>query len=152
MRKKGARLGIFSVLGLLAAISLASLPAIASAGTTEPSAEAVPAVVTLHTGTWFVTGGAFTHLTVNTAAYPTHNKAKTCIRITSNNINDVWWKMRLIWYDGGNNVVLWSFSGLRTGVWCSTWRTMPRINDKVYAAITAAPGQALKGTYKVWTN
>ena len=47
MRKKGARLGIFSALGLLAAISLAALPAIASAGTTEPSA--VPAVVTLHT-------------------------------------------------------------------------------------------------------
>ncbi len=148
MRKKGARLGIFSALGLLAAISLAALPAIASAGTTS----AVPAVVSLHTGTWYVTGGKFNHLTVKTISYSAHNKAKTCIHITSNSDNGMWWKLRLIWYDAGNNKVLWSFSGLGTGTWCSTWRTMPRVNDKVYAAITAGPGQALKGTYKVWTN
>jgi len=148
MKKKGARPGIFSFLGLLAAISLAALPATADAGTARP---AVPAVVTLHTGTWFVTGGIFPR-TVATISYSTHNKAKTCIHIASNTTNRVTWKLRMIWYDGGKNKVLWVFTGFGTGTWCSTWKTMPRRNDKVYDAISAGALQSMKGTYKVWTN
>jgi hypothetical protein len=150
MRKKGARLGIFSALGLLAALSVAALPAIASAGTTEPPA--VPAVVTLHTGAWHVSGGILNVKTVKTISYSTHNKAKTCIHIASNTTNRVTWKLRLIWYDGGKNKVLWVFTGFGTGTWCSTWKTMPRPNDKVYDAISAGALQSMKGTYKVWTN
>jgi hypothetical protein len=142
VKRTGARLGIVSFLGLLTAtISLAMSPLVASAATVK------------HHGTWHVSGGLANAKSVNTASYGTHNKAKTCVNITSNNSNNnVWWTIRLIWYNAGNNTVLWKLKGVGTGNYCVGWRTMSRPNDKVYDKITADNLQSIKGTYNIWTN
>jgi hypothetical protein len=111
------------------------------------------ASVTKHSGTWHVSGCAVAcGRSVNTASYSAYNKAETCIDIKSANTSHPGWTIYLIWYNAGNNTILFKLNGTGTGTYCSGWRTMSHPDDKVYDRIYAGEQTSISGTYNIWTN
>jgi hypothetical protein len=127
-----------------------SSPAVPDGSALAGGAQA-SASVTEHSGTWHVSGCAVAcGKSVNTASYSAYNKAETCIDIKSGHTSN--WTIYLIWYNAGNNTVLFKLSGVSTGTYCSGWRTMSRPDDKVYDRIYASVNTSISGTYNIWTN
>jgi hypothetical protein len=123
---------------------LAAVLAAAISGIAVPAAEAAT-----HDGDFNVSAGLFDN-TWNGPAFSTHNKASTCVTITNQTLG---WIVRLIWYDEGQNKVLWD-SGFshKTGRFCSGTKTMPRSGDKVYESVTAPAEGVVQGIYEITTN
>lgn len=140
--KSKTPLAIVSGIGALAVTGSVFLSSVANAAT--------------YSGNWSIS--AVLSGTHNTPEYTTNSthKVSTCVSVTKLGGTGGIWSYQLIWYDGGNNKVLWHTGDHEgTGRVCSPVET-PGGNDKVYDHIIvedAGDGVEVtdSGTYSVNT-
>lgn len=118
---------------LLAILVAAGIPGIANASTS--------ASVSSHVGTWSITTPL--KFTQSNAQFTTHTTVSGCVNTTFTQ-GTLGWHFRLIWFDGGQNKVLWTsreFS--EVGRHCSPTITLNHNLPTVYSQETLDCGNPL---------
>ncbi len=141
-----SRLGVASVLGVLVALVSFALPTLAYGATTH---------TVTHRGTYHISGGLFNANQVKTPAYGTRQRARTCVQFIGRTHSGGRYnrsELKLIWYDGGKNVVLSDMFVYSPGTYCSPWEGLPNTGPKVYDFISTGPGDSIHGNWYIYVN
>jgi hypothetical protein len=97
------------------------------------NASRVPAITTTHSGTWAITYPF--NKTQSNPKFKTHSTVSGCITWNLDSSGTYGWHMKIIWYDGGKNKVLWASKKISSGVTkrCSPKLKVPVHDSQVYS-------------------